>query len=61
MGATICDGTAGRHRCRVEKPTDSALTIPAHIREAVMQPSPEHRDRQSANAAVRRADPDPHR
>jgi hypothetical protein len=46
----------------VEKPTDSALTIPAHIHEAVMQLSPQQRrDRQSLNAAVRRTDPDTQR
>jgi hypothetical protein len=46
----------------VEKPADSALTIPSHFYEAVMKLSPEQRrDRQSVNAAVRRADPDTQR
>jgi hypothetical protein len=42
-----------------EKPTDSPLTIPSHIHEAVMQLSPERRrDRAAVNEAVRLADPD---
>jgi hypothetical protein len=41
-----------------EKPTDSTLTIPAHLHEAVMQLPPEQRrDRTAVNEAVRLADP----
>ena len=46
----------------VEKPTDSELTIPAHIHHAVMQLSPEkRRDRRTVNEAIRLADPDAQR
>ena len=43
----------------VEKPTDSTLTIPAYLHDAVMGLSPEkRRDRKRVNEAVRLADPD---
>jgi hypothetical protein len=46
----------------VEKPAASTLTIPAHLREAVMQLPPEQRrDRNVVNEAVRLADPDAQR
>jgi hypothetical protein len=41
------------------KPTDSTLTIPAQVHEAVMQlPTEQRRDRAAVNEAVRLADPD---
>jgi hypothetical protein len=45
-----------------EKPTDSELTIPAHLYEAVMQlPTEQRRDRTAVNEAVRRVDADARR
>jgi hypothetical protein len=46
----------------VEKPAESALTIPAHFHDAVMQLPPEQRrDRNAVNEAIRLASPDPQR
>jgi hypothetical protein len=46
----------------VEKPSDSALTIPAYLHDAVMRLPPEQRfNRARVNEAVRLADPDAHR
>jgi hypothetical protein len=46
----------------VEKPAESALTIPAHFHDAVMQLPPEQRrDRNAVNEAVRLAGPDAQR
>jgi hypothetical protein len=43
----------------VEKPPDSALTIPVHFHDAVMQLPPEQRrDRRTVNEAIRLTDPD---
>jgi hypothetical protein len=43
----------------IEKPADSALTIPAHFHEAIMRLSPAQRyDRKAVNEAIRLADPD---
>jgi hypothetical protein len=51
-----------RWREWVEKPTDSALTIPAHFHDAITKLSPEQRrDRTAVNEAVRFADPDAQR
>jgi hypothetical protein len=45
-----------------DKPTDSELTIPAHLHDAVMQLPPEQRrDRAAVNEVVRLADPDAQR
>jgi hypothetical protein len=46
----------------VEMPTDSPLSIPSHLHEAIMRLAPEQRrDRPTVNEAVRLADPDAHR
>jgi hypothetical protein len=46
----------------IEKPADSALTIPAHFHEAIIGLLPKQRyDRGTVNEAVRLADPDAQR
>jgi hypothetical protein len=47
---------------RVEKPPESALTIPAHFHDAIMRLPPEQRrERAAVNEVVRLAGPDAHR